>query len=55
MPAWDDPESFLVALGQGEILKRPKSLLYLQGLKWVNDLTGRSKVLPEGAVGRDAD
>jgi predicted metal-dependent phosphoesterase TrpH len=53
MPAWDDKESFLVALGQGEILKRPKSLLYLQGLKWVNDLTGRSKVLPPEAVGRE--
>lgn len=53
MPAWDDKESFLVALGQGEILKRPKSLLYLQGLKWVNDLTGRSKKLPAEAVGRD--
>ncbi len=53
MPAWDDKESFLVALGQGEILKRPKSLLYLQGLKWVNDLTGRSKKLPPEAVGRD--
>jgi predicted metal-dependent phosphoesterase TrpH len=53
MPAWDDKESFLVALGQGEILKRPKSLLYLQGLKWVNDLTGRSKKLPVEAVGRD--
>jgi predicted metal-dependent phosphoesterase TrpH len=53
MPAWDDKESFLVALGQGEILKRPKSLLYLQGLKWVNDLTGRSKKLPAEAVGRE--
>ena len=53
MPAWDDRESFLVALGQGEILKRPKSLLYLQGLKWVNDLTGRSKKLPAEAVGRE--
>src|SRR5262249_21535075 len=27
MPAWDDPESFLTALGQGEIHRRPKSLL----------------------------
>ena len=53
MPAWDDKESFLVALSQGEILRRPKSLLYLQGLKWVNDLTGRSKRLPEAAHGPD--
>ncbi|MBC7460228.1 MAG: PHP domain-containing protein [Thermoleophilia bacterium] len=51
MPAWDDKESFLLALGQGEILKRPKSLLYLQGLKWANDWSGRSKVMPEEAVG----
>ena len=54
MPAWDDKESFLLALGQGEILKRPKSLLYLQGLKWVNDLTGRSKHIPDEAVGERA-
>ncbi|MCW2925096.1 MAG: hypothetical protein JWM98_2500 [Thermoleophilia bacterium] len=55
MPAWDDQESFLLALGQGEILKRPKSLLYLQGLKWVNDLTGRSKRLPAEAHGPERD
>lgn len=54
MPAWDDKESFLLALSQGEILKRPKSLLYLQGLKWVNDLTGRSKQVPDEAVGERA-
>jgi predicted metal-dependent phosphoesterase TrpH len=46
MPAWDDPESFLTALRQGEIMRKPKSLLYLQGLKWINDLTGRSKAAP---------
>jgi len=51
MPAWDDKESFLVSLAQGEIHKRPKSLLYLQSLKWVNDLTGKSKLLPDEAVG----
>lgn len=54
MPGWDDQESFLLALSQGEILKRPKSLLYLQGLKWVNDLTGRSKSIPPEAVGERA-
>lgn len=53
MPAWDDQESFLTALRQGEVLRRPKSLLYLQGLKWVNDLTGRSKPLPADAVGSE--
>lgn len=55
MPAWDDRESFLVALAQGEIHRRPKSLMYLQGLKWANDLTGRSKKLPAEAHGRDED
>jgi predicted metal-dependent phosphoesterase TrpH len=29
------PEEFLVALHSAEILRRPKSLAYLQGLKWV--------------------
>jgi predicted metal-dependent phosphoesterase TrpH len=53
MPTWDDRESFLVALAQGEIHRRPKSLMYLQGLKWANDLTGRSKKLPAEAHGRD--
>ena len=50
MPAWDDPESFLNALRQGEILRRPKNLLYLQGLKWINDVSGRSKQSPQDAV-----
>ncbi len=43
MPAWSDPESFLVALRQGEIIKRPKSLVYLQGLKLLDTVTGRTK------------
>lgn len=42
MPAWDDPETFLNALRQGEILRRPKSLLYLQGLKRIHQVTGRA-------------
>lgn len=46
MPAWDDPEGFLMSLRQGEILRRPKNLLYLQGLKWINDVSGRSKQQP---------
>jgi len=29
------PEEFLVALHDAEVLRRPKSLVYLQGLKWV--------------------
>jgi hypothetical protein len=31
---FDDPEEFLVSLRSAEILRRPKSLLYLQSLKW---------------------
>jgi predicted metal-dependent phosphoesterase TrpH/glycosyltransferase involved in cell wall biosynthesis len=35
MRAFETPEEFLLALGTAEIVRRPKSLLYLQGLKWV--------------------
>jgi hypothetical protein len=32
---FDGPEEFLISLRSAEILRRPKSLVYLQGLKWV--------------------
>jgi predicted metal-dependent phosphoesterase TrpH/glycosyltransferase involved in cell wall biosynthesis len=35
MRAFDSPEEFLLSLTTAEILRRPKSLVYLQGLKWV--------------------
>jgi hypothetical protein len=35
MRAFDGPEEFLASLRTAEILRRPKSLVYLQGLKWV--------------------
>jgi predicted metal-dependent phosphoesterase TrpH/glycosyltransferase involved in cell wall biosynthesis len=35
MRAFHGPEEFLVSLSGAEILRRPKSLVYLQGLKWV--------------------
>jgi len=35
MRAFDGPEEFLLSLRSAEVLRRPKSLLYLQGLKWV--------------------
>jgi hypothetical protein len=35
MRAFNGPEEFLVSLSRAEILRRPKSLVYLQGLKWV--------------------
>jgi predicted metal-dependent phosphoesterase TrpH/glycosyltransferase involved in cell wall biosynthesis len=33
--AFDGPEELLLSLRTAEIVRRPKSLLYLQGLKWV--------------------
>jgi hypothetical protein len=35
MRAFSGPEEFLLSLGSAEIVRRPKSLLYLQSLKWV--------------------
>jgi predicted metal-dependent phosphoesterase TrpH len=35
MRAFNGPEDFLVSLTGAEILRRPKSLVYLQSLKWV--------------------
>ena len=34
MRAFEGPEEFLISLAGAEILRRPKSLVYLQGLKW---------------------
>jgi hypothetical protein len=35
MHRFDGPEEFLLSLRSAEVLRRPKSLAYLQGLKWV--------------------
>jgi predicted metal-dependent phosphoesterase TrpH/glycosyltransferase involved in cell wall biosynthesis len=35
MRRFDGPEEFLISLRSAEVLRRPKSLVYLQGLKWV--------------------
>ncbi|HEX2346121.1 MAG TPA: glycosyltransferase [Gaiellaceae bacterium] len=35
MRRFEGPEEFLLSLRNGEILRRPKSLAYLQSLKWV--------------------
>ena len=32
---FDGPEELLISLRSAEVLRRPKSLVYLQGLKWV--------------------
>jgi predicted metal-dependent phosphoesterase TrpH/glycosyltransferase involved in cell wall biosynthesis len=42
MRAFDGPEEFLLSLESAEIVRRPKSLLYLQGLKWVAQARDRS-------------
>jgi predicted metal-dependent phosphoesterase TrpH/glycosyltransferase involved in cell wall biosynthesis len=34
MRAFEGPEEFLISLAGAEIVRRPKSLVYLQGLKW---------------------
>ena len=34
MRAFEGPEEFLISLRSAEIVRRPRSLLYLQSLKW---------------------
>jgi predicted metal-dependent phosphoesterase TrpH len=41
MRRFSGPEEFLVSLRSAEVLRRPKSLVYLQGLKWVAQARGR--------------
>ena len=35
MRAFDGPEDFLLSLRAATVVRRPKSLMYLQSLKWV--------------------
>jgi hypothetical protein len=35
MRAFEGPEEFLISLRSAKVFRRPKSLVYLQGLKWV--------------------
>ena len=35
MRAFRGPEEFMISLGSAEVLRRPKSLAYLQSLKWM--------------------
>ena len=39
IPTFDGPEEFLVAMRHNEIVRRPRSLLYLQGLKWMQQVS----------------
>jgi predicted metal-dependent phosphoesterase TrpH/glycosyltransferase involved in cell wall biosynthesis len=41
MRSFNDPEEFLLSLRTAEILRRPKSLAYLQSLKWVAQVKER--------------
>jgi hypothetical protein len=41
MRAFDGPEEFQLSLRSAEILRRPKSLAYLQSLKWVAQVKER--------------
>jgi predicted metal-dependent phosphoesterase TrpH/glycosyltransferase involved in cell wall biosynthesis len=41
MRAFRDPEEFLLSLRTAEVLRRPKSLAYLQSLKWVAQVKER--------------
>jgi hypothetical protein len=41
MRAFEGPEEFLLSLRNAEILRRPKSLAYLQSLKWVAQVKER--------------
>jgi predicted metal-dependent phosphoesterase TrpH len=41
MRAFQDPEEFLISLHSAEVLRRPKSLAYLQSLKWVAQVKER--------------
>jgi predicted metal-dependent phosphoesterase TrpH len=43
MRRFNGPEEFLVSLHTAEVLRRPKSLVYLQGLKWVAQAKSKSK------------
>ena len=43
MRAFESPEEFLLSLRTAEILRRPKSLAYLQSLKWAAQAKERVK------------
>jgi predicted metal-dependent phosphoesterase TrpH/glycosyltransferase involved in cell wall biosynthesis len=44
--AFETPEEFLISLRTAEVIRRPKSLLYLQGLKWVAQARERRAKAP---------
>ncbi len=42
LPPFTDAESLLLALANGKIVRRPKNLVYLQGLKWLRSARSRT-------------
>jgi predicted metal-dependent phosphoesterase TrpH len=48
MAPFDTPEEFLISLRSAEVLRRPKSLVYLQGLKWMAQARDRRTRVPAG-------
>ena len=35
MRAFDGPEEFMLSLRSAQVMRRPRSLVYLQSLKWM--------------------
>ena len=48
--AFETPEEFLQSLRSAQIVRRPKSLVYLQGLKWAAQARERRARAPRAAV-----
>jgi hypothetical protein len=51
MRLFDGPEEFLLSLRRAEVLRRPKSLAYLQSLKWVAQVRERVQPIDRRSVG----
>ena len=51
MRAFSGPEEFLVSLHSAEILRRPKSLAYLQSLKWVAQVKEKTRADRARSIG----
>jgi hypothetical protein len=43
MRAFAGPEEFLISLHGAEIVRRPRSLVYLQSLKWAAQVKERAR------------
>jgi predicted metal-dependent phosphoesterase TrpH len=51
MRLFDGPEEFLLSLRSADVLRRPKSLAYLQSLKWVAQMRDKVQPLDRRSVG----